>query len=128
MSLTRWVAHAVLLTAIIPVHGQEQSSKTKKTKDASENLEAPVTQTPSVVITGNQIVTGYESDGSKEQPKSYLGRLLSAEILPTVALVIVGFFPLWAIWNQGKDTRKAADAALLNAQALFASERPWFVY
>ncbi len=43
----------------------------------------------------------------------------------TALLVIVAAGTGWVIWRQTIATRKAAEAALLNAQALINSERPW---
>lgn len=50
------------------------------------------------------------------------------------ALVVIAAITAWAIWIQAKETKKAAedgrssaDAALLNAQAVLDSERPWLV-
>jgi len=53
-------------------------------------------------------------------------------LICTLALVLIGYFgvnaaykTLKAIEDQGKDTAKAAEAALLNAQFLIHTERPW---
>ncbi|MGA2960441.1 MAG: hypothetical protein ABSD96_02125 [Candidatus Korobacteraceae bacterium] len=46
---------------------------------------------------------------------------------PNSTAVWVVFLTLMAIAEQTKETAKAAEAALLNAKALIASERPWLV-
>jgi hypothetical protein len=48
-------------------------------------------------------------------------------IVLTAALVAIGCFTFIAIWIQAIETRKAAQAALLNAQSLINAERPWIV-
>jgi hypothetical protein len=50
-----------------------------------------------------------------------------AYIVLTGALVAVGMLTLLAIWKQAGYTRKAADAALFNAQAVINAERPWVI-
>ena len=65
---------------------------------------------------------------------SYLARLFSPENLPNIALVVTGIVAsiialcaLRFIRDQTISGRDAARAALLNAQAVIKSERPWLM-
>jgi hypothetical protein len=45
----------------------------------------------------------------------------------TALLVVVAAGTGWAVWKQTIETRKAAEAALLNAKAVINAERPWML-
>jgi hypothetical protein len=69
-----------------------------------------------------------------DQPPTYLSRLFAPENLPNIALVVVGIAgiitavcTLKIIRTQTFATVKAAEAALLNAQAVIKAERPWMI-
>jgi hypothetical protein len=102
----RWLLLAVLLAPVIPIHGQEKTSKAEKVAKKTKVVEQP---SPSVVVTGNQIVAAYQTGGSKDQPKNYLERLFSPENLPSVALVIIGGFGLRAAFKTLKAIQRQAD-------------------
>jgi hypothetical protein len=65
----------------------------------------------------------------------YLCRLIGPTNLPNIYLVFVGFggilaavWTLKAIRGQTEVAQVAADAAVLNAQAIIKSERPWMLF
>ena len=86
----RLVAFAVLLAAVIPIYGQQKGPKAQKPQNDTKSVKTSDAHGPTVVIVGNEFVAKPDSDDSKKQSESYFKRLLSPEILPTVALVIIG--------------------------------------
>ncbi|HXN26070.1 MAG TPA: hypothetical protein VN902_03050 [Candidatus Acidoferrales bacterium] len=84
--------------------------------------------------TKNQVTTKTENKQPERKMEAYLNRLFSPENLPNIALycvgsfgIIVGIFTLFVLIEQTKATKRAAVAALLNAQAVLNSERPWIL-
>jgi hypothetical protein len=82
----------------------------------------------------NQAAPYAQNDRTTNESKSYFSRLFSPENLPNIALVVVGIggiitaiCTLRLIKTQTIDTGIAANAALLNAQAVINTERPWLV-
>lgn len=128
--ILKWLVILTFVLAIPVIYGQEKRPETGKSKDETKASDKPETQPSSIVIidSGNaQPQSGQGSNAANDEPKNYLKRLFSTENLPTIALVLVGFLTLRVVWVQTIETRKAADAALLNAKAIIASERPWLV-
>ena len=95
---------------------------------------------PSQTTTPTAPASQEETDSIKGEDKTpvkdeaYWDKVRSAEVLPLWltfgATLLAGGAALWglgAIYNQAKYGRVAAEAALLNAQALINAERPWLM-
>src|SRR5713226_8543991 len=83
-----------MLFAVLPVYGQEKSTRTSSKATNASDLKQPAPKpqppTPSYVNAVDQQATNQKENGSKESPKSYLSRLFSPENLPNVGLFFAG--------------------------------------
>jgi hypothetical protein len=82
----------VSIAVLLPIHGQEKTSKTTANKGIPSNPHQP--QFPPTTTIWNvvdQETTERQSDSPEKHPKNYLSRLFSPENLPNIGLFIVGF-------------------------------------
>jgi hypothetical protein len=96
-------------------HQAENSATSEKDKDPRHDV---------TVIVKQENGLGEKRDKQETDENVNIQRRLS---FYTGVLAVVGLFTFLVIGWQSWETRKAADAAKLNAQALINTERPWFV-
>jgi hypothetical protein len=131
----------LIIAGILPIYGQEKTSKTGSNKDHAQNTRQPNSiKSPSppdsdVVI--NQETANCQCDRPENKPKSYLSRLFAPESVPNIGLLIAGVIGIIVairtlnnIEVQTKHTgiaaetsKTSADTALKNIQLLINSER-----
>ena len=109
--LKRLAILAMALICILPVDGQEKSAKPATNRESAEAIQkARSDSAPAVQInTVNPQASATKSDGSENHPKSYLGRLFSAENLPNIFLVAVGIFGVRAALKTLDEIKRQAD-------------------
>jgi hypothetical protein len=78
----------VVLPLILPIYGQEKSSKPPTNQQSLQQRSTQVS--PSTGNAVDQEATNKKSDGAKDDPKSYLSRLFSPENLPNLGLLVAG--------------------------------------
>lgn len=144
---------AVIPAAVSPTYGQQESPKTEAHENHTQpkmNANPPASPTPPAVAANlaNQDTSDKKGNGATSKPEGYFCRLLSPENLPNIGLfiagvtgIIVAVRTLKVLERQALSMRRqtthlgksveaanrSADAALLNAQALINSERPWLL-
>jgi hypothetical protein len=125
---------AILWTALM-VNGEKPKaqSNTHESNPGHATQQTDTAPSRPVVVVNQNAPKGQENN-HPDQSKNYLARLFSLENLPNIALVIVGIAgivvaicTLKDIQKQTINTGTAAKAALLNAEALIHSERPWIM-
>jgi len=127
----KWVPISFVLACVLIVNGQEKRPEPKPyQKNAQSEKPTPAPTIGTNVV--NQQAPAQQENRPADHPQSYLCRLFSPENLPNIGLFIVGVIgtivavcTLRDIQKQTQNTRTIADAALLNAQAIINSERPW---
>ena len=117
-----------MLAIVLPVNGQKEGRESNGNQNNTDNLAKLSFST----IKDEE--TQGEKYGADDDPKSYLLRLSDpANVISigTLIAIIVGTVvagrTLKDIKKQTKNSETAANAALLNAQAVINSERPWIV-
>jgi len=125
LAITAW------MVLLLPIYGQDKTEKTSQKQHNSQGSDQLCYQAPVTVNCGN-INAGVARPGSKandseQKPQGYIHALISADNLPTVLLVIVGALGIWYARKTLRNLTKQTDAALLNAKALVASEKPYIV-
>jgi hypothetical protein len=115
-----WVS--IVLCGFLPINGQQKTAQANTGENAPDGSSSPVSVT---VI--DQPTSKEQTETPKQEPKSYLGTLISANNLPSLLLVAVGVGAIVFAWKTVDATRDAAKAALLNAQAVINSERAWMI-
>jgi hypothetical protein len=142
--MLKWlVISGVIGLGLLPVHGQEKTSKPSTEQKVNEAIEKKEPQAISVSVINS--VGQQASQGKGDQPEnhsdSYLHHLLLPETLANIRLFIVGIFgtrvALRTLKNIERQTKTGEDAAnaakdgakaaLLNAQAVINAERPWLL-
>lgn len=115
-----------------PTHAQSSADTTKEPDRAS---------VPSVIVV-NQDAAQREKDDKPSKAPGYFHELFLPQNLPTIALVGVGIGGIWVAICTLKDiqkqtrylrksviaSRRNAQAALLNAQAVIHAQRPWVTF
>src|ERR1039458_9853095 len=129
----------ILAAALIPVCGQAPGKRENKQNPATGNQTSgkPITGYGAELTANSGIAPGHKDEGktkgnsAKEKP-SYWEEAFGPASLPNWALVVVGGIASFLAWStlktikdQASSGRDAANAALLNAQAVINSERPW---
>jgi len=123
------LAIIVCMILWLPIYGQEKTqpagNQSTKTESKPDYKTPPSAISVTVV---NQQEPKSQENSANDKPKSYLNELLSPDNLINIALVIVGCATCLVIGWQSNETRKAANAAIVQAgisrQALIAQFRP----
>ena len=112
----------ILVCSWLPLQGQRAASQADIGQVSSANSQAADTA-------GNSAdpVKNPERKPAEEQ-KGYLSTLVAANNLPNLLLVVVGIGGVVLAWRTVKATRDAAQAALLNAQAVINAERALLLF
>jgi len=74
---------------ILPIHGQEKSSKNSNERQDAENVKKQSTPTAPGIVVNQQTTNQYEGR-SNDHPDGYFRRLISPGNLPNVGLFFVG--------------------------------------
>ena len=111
-----------MLYAFLPVHGQKKAAQTNPGDESAQHGGTPV-----AVTAINQQTAKDQTETPKQEPKSYLDTLISANNLPNLLLVAVGVGAIVFAWKTVAATRDAAKAALSNAQAVINAEGAWMI-
>jgi hypothetical protein len=104
----------ILLFALTVGDPSQKDQRPNLSKDNSQN-----DASKSVTFVNNETTTPQKESAQQESPHWYTA--------PEWWLCIIGVPTLIFVGWQAKETRKAAEATLLNAQALINSERPWLM-
>jgi hypothetical protein len=127
---------AIMITLVLPIHWQKEASKPDHQGNHTKEAEKPNTVAPAVPVIApvNQKTTDTQVNRTVDEPKGYFKRLFGPENLTNIGLlyagvvgIIVGIGTLFVFIAQTKATKRAADAAYLNAQAVINAERPWLL-
>ena len=134
----RGVILAVVVAIILPVHWQKETAKPNKQGNENTSKDKPKEISPATSIPNqvpnqvNQTTTNTEINEPVDESKGYLKRLLGPENLPNIGLlyagvmgIIIGILTLFVLVAQTNATKRAADAAYLNAEAVIKAQRPW---
>jgi hypothetical protein len=125
-----------LLFTCLPVYGQEKTPKPQGDQKQPERVKQSAPNSPSVSVINSvdQQASNGKRDDTHNQPDTYLHHLILPETIANVGLFIVGvvgaFLALGTLKNIERQTKAgeiAANAALLNAQAVINAERPWLL-
>jgi hypothetical protein len=141
-----WV---IIAFAALIVDGEKPKPHSNTDKHAPANTAQQTdSATGRTVAVENEQAPDRRADNHSKEPPSYLHELLLPQNVPAVALVLVGvagiitaIYTLKVLSRQAVSmrrqtthlrksvihSRKSAEAALLNAQAVVNSERPWMI-
>ena len=94
----------------------------------------PAQVSPSAPAAQEETASKKNQNEDSVKNETYWNKVISPEVLPvwlsavgTLLAVIAAGFTLRVIYDQARYGRIAAEAALLNAQALINAERPWLM-
>lgn len=83
----KWLLLSILLAVVLPINGHEKSTQSDGHQQAS-HVTAPAPADSRIAI--NQQTPQAQSNGTENDPQSYLSRLLSPENLPNIGLFAAG--------------------------------------
>jgi hypothetical protein len=119
----------ILATIGQPIQKRQDSPNPQKNEEIGEQASPP---TPSPVPRENGQSKPNENKGAPESETHNWHEAFAPPTWSNWALVLIGVVAIIAAWRtlgtlnkQTADTKTAADAALLNAQAVINSERAW---
>jgi hypothetical protein len=106
----------------VPRNGSQQEKEAQKQQDAAK----PVQPAASTIHTENK--GDNQAQGASKEPSDYPWKeLLAPANVPNWVLVFVAALTGGVICWQSIQTKRAAQAALLNAQVVINAERPWLL-
>ena len=132
---------AIIFAASMAYAEKPKPQSTPNTQSSAKPTQQPGAETcPSVVVVNQNAANGQQAN-HPDKSQSYLHELLLPQNIPSIALVGVGIAGIWVAICTLTDiqrqtghlrrsviaSRKSARAALLNAQAVINSERPWII-
>jgi hypothetical protein len=124
---------------IVPINGQQTRTKSGEDQKGNRTAQAPTNDAISVdTVNINKLNIAEQTNPFRKanqnanKPPTYFRRLVAPENLPNFILCFVGaagvvaaICTLRIVREQTDATKVAADAALLNAQAVINAERAW---
>jgi hypothetical protein len=120
----KWRSLTILFVAVLPIYGQQESSKPTPQENRPQNAKKPDAKQgsaqPNAAAVINQTTTNTEHESSKSNSKSYLSRLFSPENLPNIGLFFAGLLGIWVATR----TLKAIES---QTSVLSESQRPRLV-
>lgn len=123
----------VLFMAVQQPSASQQQKPKQETQQGQKRPDAQNRASPISVQISQTAAAPEKADATNEEKQGLCSRLLEA-LIENWPLAVIGILALWLTWRtletlekQANAAKDAASAALLNAQTVIASERPWLL-